>query len=162
VSEQGPTQMALSIEVSRQGDDTVIALAGFIDAGAPLSAIGASVGTRLVLDLAGVRRISSFGVSAFMEALRRVPVETTVHWRRVSVPMMLQVSMIENFNGRACIDSFYAPYYCGSCGREQQLLLEVAPLRAGAVPHRAPAATCTQCGRPAVFDELESDYFAFL
>lgn len=162
MSEAGPTPPALSVEVTRQGDTTVVALRGFIDAGAPLSAIGEATGSQLVLDLEGVRRISSFGVSAFMDALRDIPAGTDIVWRRVSVPLMLQVSMIENFNGRAHIESFHAPYFCAACGHEQQSLLDVEAMKAGPAPYRAPAVACAECGRPATFDELEADYFAFL
>jgi anti-anti-sigma regulatory factor len=162
VSEVGPTPSTLSVEVSREGDTTLVAVRGFIDAGAPLAAIGEATGSQLILDLQGVKRISSFGVSALMDALRAVPVGTAIVWRRVSVPLMLQVSMIENFNGRATIESFYAPYFCAACGHEQQCLLEVAAMKVGPAPHRAPSVACAECGRPATFDELEADYFAFL
>lgn len=139
MSDAGQATTALSVEVSRDGGTTVIALSGFIDAGAPLTAIAEATGSPLVLDLAGVRRISSFGVSAFMDALRDVPTETSIVWRRVSVPLMLQVSMIENFNGRASIESFHAPYYCAACGHEQHCLLEVEAVKAAPAPYRAPA-----------------------
>lgn len=136
---------------------TRFALAGVLDAGAPLEAFGTIPRGRLELDLSGVRRVTSFGVRDWIEACRRIPAGVTVVWERVSLPMVAQLGMVANFAGSAHVASFFAPYYCPKCDADVPVLLTPE-----AAPDGAPARSCGTCGTALRFEELESDFFAFL
>ena len=83
----------------------------------------APLGQHLIIDCAGIERINSMGVRAwiqFFENLGTLGVPVTL--RRLSPALVLQASMISSFLGRAEVESFFAPYYCGTCEHAEDRL----------------------------------------
>jgi hypothetical protein len=70
--------------------------------------------------------------------------------------------MIYNFRGNATVRSFYAPYVCESCNREEEKLLDVDTHFANGNVGDPPAFACEKCREPLQFDDLPERYLSFL
>jgi hypothetical protein len=141
----------------------VLALAGAIDEHARLGELlGCAAGGRLVLDLAGVTFINSLGVRDWIRLQTAATAGgVAVELRRVAEPLVHQLNMIIATRGSATVRSFFAPYACDACGREEALLLDVA-----ASPEltrlEAPARSCPECHAAMAFNDFPERYFSFL
>jgi anti-anti-sigma regulatory factor len=150
------------ITIDRQGD--VVVLAGAIDEAARLGdLLGLARGPHLVLDLAGVTFINSLGVRDwihFQSAAQRAGI--TIELRRVSEPLVHQLSMIVATRAASRVTSFFAPYACDACGREDSLLIDAVAHADELVQQRAPTMVCSECGGPMAFNDFPERYFSFL
>ena len=141
-----------------------LVLSGAIDETAGLlDLVGRATNGRLVLDLAGVTFINSLGVRDWIRMqAAAIKGELAVELRRVSEPIVHQLNMIIATRGSAKVTSFYAPYACDACGREESLLLDAiahGPLLAQLEP---PAMACPECGAAMAFNDFPERYFSFL
>ena len=145
-------------------DGAQIVLAGSLDESANLVELVARArGGALVLDLAGVTFINSLGVRDWIR-MQATAQSNNLHveLRRVSEPIVHQLNMIIATRGSAVVSSFFAPYACDSCGREDSLLVDAvanAQLLAALEP---PAMTCPECGARMAFNDFPERYFSFL
>ncbi len=141
-----------------------LALAGSIDEAAALhELIGRARGGRLVLDLAAIIFINSLGVRDWIRmqaAAQKAGV--AVELRRVAEPLVHQLNMIIATRGNATVSSFYAPYACDACGREESLLIDALANHARLVALDPPPMTCPECGAPMAFNDFPERYFSFL
>lgn len=154
--------MGNSLTIERRCDDGVtrIALSGEITEEARFDELGPIEGA-VVLDLAGIRRINSCGVREWIRFVRQVPPGTRVAYERCSPAIVTQANMIANFLGDGRVRSFVAPYYCETCDRAVEVLLDVErdfPERRPAAPERR----CEACHGPLAFDDVEESYLAFV
>jgi anti-anti-sigma regulatory factor/predicted RNA-binding Zn-ribbon protein involved in translation (DUF1610 family) len=139
-------------------------LSGSIDETSQLiELLGRAQGGRLVLDLAGVTFINSLGVRDWIrmqgEAGRQ---NVAIELRRVSEPIIHQLNMIIATRGTATVTSFYAPYACDACGREESLLVDAVAHAAGLARMEAPQMPCPECGAQMAFNDFPERYFSFL
>jgi anti-anti-sigma regulatory factor len=139
-------------------------LSGAIDETSALTELLARAqGGRLVLDLAGVTFINSLGVRDWIrmqgEATRQ---GIAIELRRVSEPIIHQLNMIIATRGTAQVTSFYAPYACDACGREESLLIDAVANGAGLANLVAPAMPCPECAAQMAFNDFPERYFSFL
>ena len=117
---------------------------------------------RLVLDLGGVTFINSLGVRDWIrmtEAAQRGDI--AVELRRVAEPVIHQLNMIIATRG-ARVTSFYAPYACDACGREDSLLIDAVAHARALAELAPPAMPCTECGARMAFNDFPERYFSFL
>jgi hypothetical protein len=144
--------------------DGALALAGSLDETAGLlDLVGRARGGRLVLDLGGVTFINSLGVRDWirMQAAaqkQRIAVEL----RRVAEPIVHQLNMIIATRGASQVSSFFAPYACDSCGREDSLLVDALAHHDTLVRLQAPPQKCSECGAAMAFNDFPERYFSFL
>lgn len=151
---------AFSIEVSSDGDGDLVTIAGVIDENADLSPLTA-LGTRPIrVHLRGVRRINSFGVRSWMDAIRKVPVTARLAFIHCPPPVVDQCNMVSGFLGHGAILSFYAPMTCAECDEQIDQLFETAACRANG--GKLPQTPCPRCGRPMEVDDLEEQYLLFV
>lgn len=150
------------LTLTEQGD--ALALAGAIDETAALHELPARArGGRLVLDLAAVTFINSLGVRDWIRmqaAAQRAGLD--VELRRVSEPLVHQLNMIIATRGAAQITSFFAPYACDACGREESLLIDAVRDRDRLSRLDAPPMSCPECGAQMAFNDFPERYFSFL
>ncbi len=148
--------------IEPQGDALV--LGGAIDEAAALHEMvtRANAG-RLVLDLANVTFINSLGVRDWirMQAAAQ-KAGLAVELRRVAEPLVHQLNMIIATRGNAAVTSFYAPYACDACGREESLLIDAVANAAGLIKLEPPPMTCPECGAAMAFNDFPERYFSFL
>jgi len=141
-----------------------LALAGSIDESAALhELIARARGGYLTLDLAAVTFINSLGVRDWirMQAAAQ-KANLVVELRRVSEPLVHQLNMIIATRGSATVSSFYAPYACDACGREDSLLIDARANHDRLMRLDPPPMTCPECGAPMAFNDFPERYFSFL
>jgi hypothetical protein len=157
-------QQKLRIEKFADGGITCLKLAGIIDEQFEGKKIAAGVkGGTLVLDLAEIDRISSFGIREWVDFITGISSKVTSLWFVECAPKVVdQFNMVANFGGNGSLVSFYAPYRCDYCDDDRRRLVQVSAeyqaLKTGKMPER----TCESCGNPEYFDEDPLTFFSFL
>jgi hypothetical protein len=148
--------------ITDQGDALLIG--GAIDEAAALHELPARArnGT-LVLDLAAVTFINSLGVRDWirMQAAAQGS-QLNVELRRVAEPLVHQLNMIIATRGNATVSSFFAPYQCDSCGREESLLIDAIAHADRLTRLDPPPMTCPECQSQMAFNDFPERYFSFL
>jgi len=141
-----------------------LALSGSIDETASLPAlISRAHSGRLVIDLAGVSFINSLGVRDWIRMQQAAQqAKVAVELRRVSEPLVHQLNMIVATRGDAHVSSFYAPYACDACGREDSLLVDAVAYGDRLARLDPPPQTCSECGAQMAFNDFPERYFSFL
>jgi anti-anti-sigma regulatory factor len=155
------TSQRLKIEAGPPGH---VALVGVINEDAQLLALlDHDSDGRLVVDLARVRFINSLGVRDWIRlvahALRR---KILLELVQVSEPLVQQFNMIVATRAGVAVRSFYAPFACDPCDREDSICIEVAPNLSALQQLQPPAVVCPVCGGPMAFNDFPERYFAFL
>lgn len=122
-------------------------------------------GDTVVIDLSGVDRINSCGVRDWVNWLNDLHAAgKRVILIRCSPCIVNQLNLVNNFVGGGMVKSFFAPYYCERCDKEEAKLLQVESF-AGMTQPRAPAVRgegCSGVKCEMAFDDIEDAYFAFL
>ena len=147
----------------QQGEGQLV-LAGAIDETAGLmDLLARAQGGRLVLDLAGVTFINSLGVRDWIR-FQATATQTgiAVELRRVAEVLIHQLNMIIATRGTAHVTSFFAPYACDSCGREESLLVDAVANAQRLATLEPPPMTCPECGGQMAFNDFPERYFSFL
>jgi anti-anti-sigma regulatory factor len=148
--------------IQPQGDALMIG--GAIDEAAALhELVTLAAGGRLVLDLAAVTFINSLGVRDLIRMQATAQrAGLAVELRRVAEPLVHQLNMIIATRGNATVASFFAPYACDACGREESLLIDAIANAAGLAALQPPAMRCPECGAQMAFNDFPERYFSFL
>ena len=149
----------LSWSLSPRGGMVVLALSGELNEKSNLVPNQLQLPDELVIDLAGIVRINSWGVRhwlRFLTALRQAGKRFTLE--RCSVPVVTQLNMVANFGGGAEVRSIYAPYHCPRCARDAQRLIELGPDAPEQIQAPFP---CPRCGTQMEFDDLPEAYLTF-
>jgi hypothetical protein len=147
---------SFSARRSRERDGTW-ELTGVIDEGADLAFLERLAGPSR-LNMRGVRRINSFGVRAWIEAVRRVPPDVSLELVECPPSVVDQINMVAGFAGRARVVSFLAPMICDACGHEKEELFQTADYQR---ERRLPDVACPSCGALMQIDDLEEQYLLF-
>ncbi len=154
----------LRIDKFSDGGITCLKLAGTIDEQFDGKKIASGFkGGTLVLDLADIERISSFGIREWVDFITGISAKVTSLWFVECAPKVVdQFNMVANFGGAGQLVSFYAPYRCDYCDDDRRRLVQVAQdweqLKTGKLPER----TCESCGNQEYFDEDPLTFFSFL
>lgn len=136
-------------------------LSGVVDENADFDALFGTVAHDLRVNCKEIERINSAGVRnwvAFFESLKGMGIRLT--FQECSVAITAQLSMIVNFGAGGTIESICLPYACATCAGNFIAVVTVEKLKK--ISGKIPNLTCPKCGGSAVFDEIESDYLAFL
>jgi hypothetical protein len=154
----------LRVDKVSDGGITLLKLAGTIDEqfeGKKI-ALGLKGGT-LILELAEIDRISSFGIREWVDFIGALSGKVQSLWFVECAPKVVdQFNMVANFGGTGALVSFYAPYRCDYCDDDRRRLVQVAQeweqLKTGKLPERV----CESCGNAEYFDEDPLTFFSFL
>lgn len=154
---------SLTVEAHPSPGVVRVILRGVIDETFPADQIvGGLERTRddVVLDLGGVKRISSYGVRAWMRALARLPARR--YWFiRCRPALMMQFNTVVGFAVDGTLLSFYSPYRCAKCDKQPELHVDLR-VRYGDVASLTPQrALCPSCRTLLEFDEVPEDYFEY-
>jgi len=151
---------SFTIDITRNSDHDLVTMQGVVDENADLTPL-LQLGTRPIkVHLRGVRRINSFGVRAWMDAIRRVPITTNLAFVHCPPPVVDQCNMVQGFLGHGTLESFYAPMTCAECDEQIDQLFETEVCRANG--GKLPVTPCPRCGRPMEVDDLEEQYLLFV
>ena len=145
-------------------EDGQLVLSGSLDETANvIDLLSYAKGGQLALDLGGVTFINSLGVRDWIRMLATAQTKgLAVELRRVSEPIVHQLNMIIATRGNATVTSFFAPYACDKCGREDSLLVDVAAHATGLAKLEPPPQTCPECGAAMAFNDFPERYFTFI
>jgi anti-anti-sigma regulatory factor len=118
---------------------------------------------KLTLDLAAVTFINSLGVRDWIR-MQAAATEAgvAVELRSVSEPIVHQLNMIVATRGTSSVTSFYAPYACDACGREESRLIDAVATHADLAAMKPPPMTCPECSQPMAFNDFPERFFSFL
>jgi hypothetical protein len=149
----------------RQGEDGTLAITlhGELNEQSDLGELGRFLaqGGRVQFDMSHLRYINSWGVRKWSNFLKGLPASIEYRFVRVSVPFVLQASMVSGIMGRGMIESCFAPFHCETCDRTDQRLLQCAPLvLEGRI--QLPNFRCGVCGGVTELEDVPERYFAFL
>ena len=117
----------------------------------------------LALDLAGVTFINSLGVRDWIRmqaAATQSGVQIEI--RRAAEVIIHQLNMIIATRGTSRVTSFFAPYACDACGREESLLVDAVTYAAQLARLQPPQMMCPECGSAMAFNDFPERYFSFL
>jgi len=152
----------LSWRIRERPGLTAVEFSGDIEETADFAQLRARLKGPVVFHLAGVRRLNSIGVRAWMSFVRELPHVTELTFTHCSLAIVMQLNMIYNFRGPGRVRSFYAPYVCERCQIEEDQLLDIGVHFPNGYEGRMPSFSCSSCTEPMEFDELPARYFAFL
>lgn len=154
-----PASAKFRVEVAEGEGGKTIRLYGVIDEHADLSFMHTLRGS-VRFSLRGVRRINSFGVRAWIDAIRRVPAECSFELVECPPPVVDQLNMVAGFVGRGRVTSFFAAMRCEKCDRELDHLFAVADIKKN--HNKLPRVDCPSCRQPMEVDDLEDQYLMFV
>lgn len=114
---------------------------------------------RVVFDMAGIRRINSFGVREMLNFLETLGRACQIEAERCSTTVVNQLNMLPEFSRKLRVRSIIAPMECGKCGHEADVKVD---LPVGGRRAVVPLLECDTCQSPMTMAEPEDRYFAFL
>lgn len=140
-------------------DELNVELIGAIDEDADFKELLGLEQKTISFDFDKVNMINSCGIREWIKFLEKIPEKTDIVYNNCPQIIIEQINMVHGFFRKgASIESFYAPYYCEKCGKEQKI-----PLKADQVKNRkAPKMECPKCAEEMDFDAIEAQYFSFL
>jgi hypothetical protein len=156
----GADRKSFAIDVQEAPDRCVVHVSGVVDENADLSRLASLGASRVEVNLKDVRRINSFGVRSWVEAMRKIPPTTQLEFVHCPPPVIDQCNMVNGFLGHGRPLSFYAMMVCEDCDEELDQLFETeACVKLGG---QLPATPCPNCGSEMEIDDLEEQYLLFL
>src|SRR5262245_49973095 len=116
--------MALRIAESRTGVDLHIEINGVLDENGTLPELELVQG-RLEIDLSGLKMINSMGCRIWLKWIRNAKALKGTSLVRCSPAFINQLNLMHGFIPEDVkVRSFFVPYMCESCGKEQLLLFK--------------------------------------
>ena len=154
----------LKIDKATDGNITALKFTGIIDEQFHGKTVASTVkGGTLILDMADITRISSFGIREWVDFINTVGEKcNTILFIELAPKVVDQFNMVANFGGRGKILSFYAPYRCDYCDDDRRRLLQFDRDGEAIKALKPPEAACASCGNPEYFDEDVTTFFSFL
>lgn len=154
------TRSRIPPQVAKLGDAAYVSVSGSIDERFP--GFGQLDGmSTVVLDLANVTFMTSFGVRQWMRSMAAIP-SSASHIYLINCPPIIvdQLNMILNFGGSAKLVSMSAPFVCTKCRNETRETINVLSERADIEHGKLALRACKKCASPLEFDEILESYFA--
>lgn len=153
----------LNVTKEAKGNVLVASLVGVIDETTDFSKlIGDSLPKELHLNCKGVTRINSMGTRGWVKYFEAVSARgTLVTLKDCSPAIVEQLNLIVNFAPKGEVESVCVPFYCNSCSSQLIASFRTADLKKSQL--NVPSLKCPKCPQgTAVFDDVPSEYFAFI
>ena len=140
-------------------DELYVELIGAIDEDSDFKELSGLEQNNIVFDFDKVSMINSCGIREWIKFLETIPEKINIVYRNCPQIIIEQINMVHGFFRKgASIESFYAPYYCEKCGKENKMHLKSDQVK----NRKAPKLECPTCGEDMDFDAIEAQYFSFL
>jgi hypothetical protein len=154
-----PAQDKFSCEKSVIGGVTLLAMHGTLNEGFEGRKLADSIKTKsVVIDMREVRRLASWGMSEWMDFLKRLD-QRDVYITECSTYAVSQLNLVTGLLGQAKLVSFYAAYRCGNCNTpgESQIVI---PRDRDVIPELPSSAIeCAKCKGAAHIEEYPAAFF---
>jgi len=159
-----PPAPKLAIEKFADGAIACLKFAGMIDEGFEGKKLGASTGGDvLVIDLGGVKKISSFGIREWVDFITTASQQVrSVILIECAPKVVDQLNMVANFAGGGRVFSFYAPFRCDYCDSEHRVLLQVDRDHETIKAMKLAERPCPACKEAMYFDEDGATFFSYV
>ncbi len=158
----GPARTKAGVDVVVSGETALVTVVGLVDERfSGFGQLGAA--TAVVINVAGMTRMTSFGVRQWLKAMSSLP-KSVADIYLLACPTFFvdQLNMVLNFGGAGKVLTVIAPYTCPACGVESGELVDVLAERSNLSRGTLPDKECSRCGGKLEFDETVESYFAFL
>lgn len=154
----------LNIEKFADGGIACLKFSGTIDESFDGKKLGStSKCDTLVLDLGGVKKISSFGIREWVDFVGTAQSQARQMVLVEASPKVIdQLNMVANFTGGGRLYSFYAPFRCDYCDSEHRILLDVAKDLETIKSMKLAERPCPSCQASMYFDEDGATYFSYI
>jgi hypothetical protein len=154
----------LSIDKFADGGIVCLKMSGTIDESFEGKKLAATVKARtLILDLADIRKISSFGIREWVDFVNAVGKQVEQIILLECAPKVVdQLNMVANFAGTGKVFSFYAPYRCDYCDTDSRVLLQVDRDWDSIKSMKMAERPCPSCNEAQYFDEDPSTFFSYI
>jgi CheY-like chemotaxis protein len=151
------------ISQNQSGEGVTVVLQGGFDERTDFSALLEQLkgATHIDFMMQGVTYLSSCGVRSwclFVEQLEA----TSYSFRNCSLAFAAQAAMVPMSIGAGQVVSMQAPYFCDTCDREENRLIESKLVQRTSGALKPPPVHCHICKKALVFDDIPERYFAFL
>lgn len=159
-----PAEAKLTIEKFADGAITCLKFSGTIDEAFEGKKIARTLECEtLVLDLGGVKKISSFGIREWVDFVATSMTRAKSLLLIECAPKVVdQLNMVANFAGGGRVFSFYAPFRCDYCDSEHRVLLEMAKDFEAIKAMKLADRPCPSCKDSMYFDEDGATFFSFV
>ncbi|MBI4511264.1 MAG: hypothetical protein HY698_16645 [Deltaproteobacteria bacterium] len=154
----------VKIDKFADGPITCLKIAGTVDEQFDGKKIASTLkGGILVLDLAEIQKISSFGIREWVDFIGKVGQSVDQLFLIECAPKVVdQLNMVANFAGKGRVFSFYAPYRCDYCDTDRRALFQVDRDYEAVKSMKPPENPCPSCGNPEYFDEDPTTFFSYI
>src|SRR5512139_911899 len=152
----------VGVRVMTTGEVAVLNVAGLVDE--RFTGFGAVGEVKaLVINVAEITRITSFGVRQWLQAMEALPPTITERYL-LGCPTFFvdQLNMVLDFAGGARVLTAAAPFSCPSCGEDTEATIDLVAERAKLVRGDAPEKQCPRCRKNLALDEAPDSYFSFV
>ena len=153
------SRTTFQVDAKSDGRALIVALSGVIDENADLSAVS-SIREDAIINLKAIRRINSFGVRAWIDAVRKIPKSVSLRFIECPPPVVDQCNMVTGFLGHGVLESFFAPMTCEECDEQLDQLFRTEVCRKN--DGKLPTTPCPRCSREMEVDDLEEQYLLFV
>ncbi len=159
-----PAPPKLQIDKFADGGIVCLRLSGTIDEAFEGKKLAETIKAQtLILDLGDIRKVSSFGIREWVDFINGVG----KHSERIVLvecaPKIVdQFNMVANFSGTGRVYSFYAPYHCDYCDKDDRVLYQIDRDFEVIKSMKPPQRPCTQCGEMQYFNEDPITFFSYL
>lgn len=160
-----PTGTNLAVDKFIEGTITCLRFQGTIDEAFDGKRLAASLKcSTLIIDMAAVKKISSFGIREWTDFIKTVERSVQKLIAIECTPKVVdQINMVSQFLGtKGQVFSFYAPYRCDYCDIDRRVLFQVDRDQAAIRGLRPPEQLCETCSRPEYFDEEPGAFFSYV
>jgi anti-anti-sigma regulatory factor/ABC-type transporter Mla MlaB component len=160
----GQAEPKLAIEKFADGPITCLRFSGTIDEAFDGKKLANTVECEaLILDLGGVKKISSFGIREWVDFINAACARAKQTILIECSPKVVdQLNMVANFAGGGRVFSFYAPFRCDYCDSEHRVLLDVAKDFEAIKTMKLAERPCPTCREAMYFDDDGTTYFSYL
>jgi len=141
---------------------TTVEFTGDIDETSDFADLSRRLTGTVLFHLSEIRRINSSGVREWVDFVSNLDKVDELIFSHCSPSVVSQINMIYNFAAGANIRSFYAPYFCEGCRKEESKLIDVRSQYPDGVTAEPPEVPCDDCDGTMEFDEIADRYLAFL
>jgi len=152
------------------GDTLRLNFAGTIDEDVTFPKVEDGSQQKIVLDLKDIKTINSVGIREWLNWIKPLSEKYEIVLENCPKAMVFQFNMVEGFlPAKAKVTSFFVPFYCESCDREDNVLFTVGKevsASGGAVKIDFDVKAANLCGKgepcDVEMDVTEAKYFQFL
>ncbi len=162
IRSHAPRGGAMEVGVSERDGIMTVTLTGKMDEKFNGAELGRKLKGLVLFDLAGVHRVTSFGVREWLTMLKETSGVDGMYLSRCSEGISNQLSTIKAFAGDASVVSFFAPYRCEHCSTSFNAMIDTEFDNVSLSKNVPPEVGCPRCAMETRgLDEDPLTFFAF-